>query len=151
MGLDVTAAATVKNWIQALSSQYGKTLILTTHQLDLAEELCQRIAIMQQGRKVSDHTVMELRNLHRKEAIKARVSADSEEMRVWVRQLWPDASLEYDLDAISLTIPSNGSRRLADVAAALDQWPCDILSLEQTVPSLEDIFVKITESPRQHV
>lgn len=87
LGLDVTAAATVKNWIQALSSQYGKTLILTTHQLDLAEELCQRIAIMQQGRKVSDHTVMELRNLHRKEAIKARVSADSEEMRVWVRQL----------------------------------------------------------------
>ncbi len=151
LGLDVTAAATVKNWIQTLSSQYGKTLILTTHQLDLAEELCQRIAIMQQGRKVSDHTVMELRNLHRKEAIKARVSADSEEMRVWVRQLWPDASLEYDLDAISLTIPSNGSRRLADVAAALDQWPCDILSLEQTVPSLEDIFVKITESPRQHV
>ncbi len=151
LGLDVNAAATVKNWIHVLSSQYGKTLILTTHQLDLAEELCQRIAIMQHGRKVADHTVVELRKLHRKESVKARVSADPEEMQVRVRQKWPDASLESDADAVSLTIPSNGSRRVEDVAAELSQWPCDILSLEQTVPTLEDIFVKITDSPKQHV
>ncbi len=151
LGLDINAAVTVKQWIKTLSTQYGKTLILTTHQLDLAEELCQGIAIMRQGRKVADHTVQELRNLHRKESVTARISATPAEVRAKVRRQWPEATMRHESDSITLAIPSDGKPSLAAVAAVLDQWPCDILSLEQSVPSLEDIFIQVIDNPQQHV
>ncbi len=151
LGLDINAAVTVKQWIQTLSAQYGKTLILTTHQLDLVEELCQSVAIMQHGRKVAHHTVQELRNLHRQESVTARVSAVPGAIRPRVQQQWPEATMRYEADAITITIPSDEKLRLADVAALLHQWPCDILSLEQAVPSLEDIFIQVTDTPKQHV
>ena len=151
LGLDINAAITVKHWIKTLSAQYGKTLVLTTHQLDLAEELCQSIAIMQHGRKVADHTVQELRNLHRKESVIARIAAVPEETRSRVQQQWPEATMRHESDVITLTIPSDAGLRLADVAAVLDRWPCDILSLEQSVPSLEDIFIKVTDDPEHNV
>jgi len=151
LGLDVNAAVTVKQWIQTLSTQYGKTLLLTTHQLDLAEELCQSIAIMQHGRKVADHTVQELRNLHRKESVIARISAAPEKIRARVQRQWPAATMRHEADAITLTIPSDAELKLADVAAVLHRWPCDILSLAQSVPSLEDIFIKVTDQAPQNV
>jgi len=33
----------------------------------------------------------------------------------------------------------------------LHRWPCDILSLAQSVPSLEDIFIKVTDHAPQNV
>ena len=40
LGLDVQSARTVKEWIRRLASEQGKTVLLTTHQLDMAQELC---------------------------------------------------------------------------------------------------------------
>ncbi|MCL5994940.1 MAG: hypothetical protein M1546_02655 [Chloroflexi bacterium] len=39
-------------WI-ALASEQGKTVVLTTHQLDMAQELCDRVAIMSKGHLLS--------------------------------------------------------------------------------------------------
>lgn len=150
LGLDVNAGLTVKTWIKTLPEQYGKTLVLTTHQLDLAEELCQRIAIMRAGRKVADHTVQELRALHKKETVTAKVTADPEEICTLGMQQWPDARLQVKTDSLQITIPSNGNTKLTDIAKTLDCWPCEIISLEQTVPTLEDIFIDVTESSPNH-
>jgi len=38
IGLDVEAARTVKDWIVRLAREQGKTVVLTTHQLDMAQE-----------------------------------------------------------------------------------------------------------------
>src|SRR5260370_17695011 len=60
IGLDVEAARTVKDGIVGLAQEQGKTVVLTTHQLDMAQELCDRVAIMRSGRIVADLPVLEL-------------------------------------------------------------------------------------------
>lgn len=50
LGLDVAAARTVKEQVLRLARAEGCTIILTTHQLDVAQELCGRVAIMNRGR-----------------------------------------------------------------------------------------------------
>ncbi|GHO47290.1 ABC transporter ATP-binding protein [Ktedonospora formicarum] len=54
LGLDVQAAQTVKAWIARLCREQGKTIVLTTHQLEIVEALCERVAIMQQGHLIAD-------------------------------------------------------------------------------------------------
>src|SRR5258708_23955759 len=60
LGLDVQMARTVKDWIARLAHEQGKTVVLTTHQLALAQELSDRIAIIDQGRLLTDLPVREL-------------------------------------------------------------------------------------------
>ncbi len=63
LGLDVRSARTVREWIVKLSRQRGKTVVLTTHQLDMAEEVCDRIAIMHRGALIADQPVTDLLSL----------------------------------------------------------------------------------------
>ncbi len=63
LGLDVPSSRTVKQWISRLSREEGKTVILTTHQLQMAEELCDRVAIMRAGKLLANEPVAKLLNL----------------------------------------------------------------------------------------
>jgi ABC-2 type transport system ATP-binding protein len=53
LGLDPLAREAVWQHIEALRSQYGTTILLTTHYMDEAESLCTRVAIMRNGRLVA--------------------------------------------------------------------------------------------------
>ncbi len=50
VGLDPVARRTVWEHIRALRSQFGTTILMTTHSMEEADELCERVAIMSQGR-----------------------------------------------------------------------------------------------------
>lgn len=60
-GLDIEARHEVWQLIRQLSREQGMTILLTTHLLDEAERLCQRIGIIKQGRLLTEGTLPELR------------------------------------------------------------------------------------------
>lgn len=66
LGLDPVAARALKKMIRQIADQ-GRTVLLTTHYMQEAEELCDRIAIINHGELVALDTVDGLRNLARKE------------------------------------------------------------------------------------
>jgi len=59
LGLDVEATQTVKRLIREIASE-GRAILLTTHQLDIAEELSDRVAIINQGAIVAEESTGEL-------------------------------------------------------------------------------------------
>src|SRR5262245_36279318 len=73
IGLDVQTARTVKEWIAQLAHEQGKTIVLTTHQLALAQELSDRIAIIDHGRLLTDLPVRELLARFRQEIYEIRL------------------------------------------------------------------------------
>jgi ABC-2 type transport system ATP-binding protein len=60
LGLDVEAARTVRDWITHLAAGEGKTIVLTTHQLAIAQELADRIAVIRDGNIIADLPTAEL-------------------------------------------------------------------------------------------
>ena len=62
VGLDPRSARRLKELFQALAAG-GRTVILATHILEIAEKLCHRVGIMAHGRLVAEGTVGELREL----------------------------------------------------------------------------------------
>ncbi|KAM3098092.1 ATP-binding cassette domain-containing protein [Phormidesmis sp. 146-35] len=59
LGLDVEATQTVKRLVREIARE-GCAILLTTHQLDIAEELSDRVAIISQGTIVAEQTTQEL-------------------------------------------------------------------------------------------
>jgi ABC-2 type transport system ATP-binding protein len=62
VGLDPTARAAVWERVRGLRDQHGTTILLTTHYMEEADELCDRIGIMHRGRLVALGTAKELKH-----------------------------------------------------------------------------------------
>jgi ABC-2 type transport system ATP-binding protein len=60
-GLDVEVAEDIREFIRCIVDERGMTVILTSHQLYEVEEMCDRIAVIDEGRVVAEGTVPEIR------------------------------------------------------------------------------------------
>ena len=81
IGLDPVGAKELRELIKKLSKE-GVTILLTTHYMPEAEELCDRIAIIKKGKLLAIDNVVGLQNLvsnERKEEIKAKKEREQEE------------------------------------------------------------------------
>lgn len=61
IGLDVVVKEKVRNAIKEINNKYGTTVILTTHDLEDIEELCNRIIIIDKGVKIYDGSLKEIK------------------------------------------------------------------------------------------
>jgi ABC-2 type transport system ATP-binding protein len=64
IGLDVTAKNRIRGFLKELNEREQKTILLTTHDMDDIEQLCKQIIIINQGQKVYDGTLEELRAIY---------------------------------------------------------------------------------------
>src|SRR5712692_9903927 len=141
LGLDVQMARTVKDWIARLAHEQGKTVVLTTHQLALAQQLGDRIAIIDQGRLLTDLPVRALLDRFRQDTYEIRLGGP----------LAPSASPW--LDGFSVTPSADGGSslrgpmpdqdRLYDLLEKLRAQQLPLLAVEPVEPTLEDVFVQI--------
>jgi len=145
VGLDVEAArdvrAYIKEWIHATP---GRTILLTTHYMHEAEELCDRVAIIHKGRIVACDTPAALR---RRTAGGTYFVLTTEPLdgTAWVSQVpgvqRADARASDGRTELRLQLADDGV--IAGVVKALADRERRIFSLQKIEPSLEDVFVQI--------
>ncbi len=142
LGLDVAAARMVKERVQQLCREQGRTVVLTTHQLDVAQELCDRVAIMSKG---------QLRTLEQKENLLEMFSSQEYEFKI-------DGPIpEPALRNFGVVLPGEVSGTttfrmilhhagaLYGVMDALRATGRQVLSVTKKEADLEKIFVHFTE------
>ena len=64
IGLDIVVKDNIRKAIRLINEQYNTTVILTTHDIGDIEELCSRIIIIDEGRKIYDGTLQHLRDTY---------------------------------------------------------------------------------------
>ena len=155
LGLDVSAARAVRELVVGWQAAVpGRTILLTTHYMAEADELCERIAIVDHGRILAIGTPAELKQRVQRESI----------FRLELDRLdgGPDALARLP-GVVSATIASDGSAggepgarqtvevnlvlvedaALGGVVGALSGLGARILALRKSEPSLEDVFVEL--------
>ena len=141
LGLDVHAARTVKQWIDKLAHEQGKTIILTTHHLDMAQTLCDRIAIINKGRIVTNKPTHELIDLFRKDHYQITVRGHpNSHANALPRDL--KITEENGNTTLSGRIPQKDVYRYLD---ALRDAGLPLVSVIQVEPDLEEIFIRYME------
>jgi len=124
-GLDPHSAKEIRNLIKKLSSE-GITVFLTTHYLEEAELLCNRVAIIDKGEIIA---------LDKTRELKCRYS--SGELRVRIK--------ENGLCEI-LTLSMESDETIKIVKELMEKRK--VLSIHSVEPTLEEVFLKITERGR---
>jgi len=143
LGLDVQAARKVKELVVHLARDQGKTIVLTTHQLDMAQDVCDRIAIMSKGQTVTDRPTAELLDLFREEHYQLWVAGTLSPEAISVLEGMAIEKSEGGT-LISGAIASQG--QLYDLIARLRSFDLDLLSVNPVEPNLEEIFVHLVDN-----
>lgn len=140
LGLDVQASAVMKKWIFKLAKEQGKTVVLTTHQLDMAEELCDRVAIMRKGNLLVDKPLNSLLHLFRQEHYEIRVKGMLNETQ---SACFDDLSASYSDGETVLTGSISGQKVLHKYLDIIKDLDVPLLSVQRIEPNLEDVFVQL--------
>jgi ABC-2 type transport system ATP-binding protein len=139
-GLDPQARRAIWDLVRGIR-QRGKTVFLTTHLMEEAERLCDRVAIIDQGRIVDIGTPAQLVQRHCPERTVVVVSPDA---RAAARfQAIPDVG-SVILDGTQVTIRGAGRGLVTDVIECVAEHRIDVIDFRTEVPSLEDVFLKVT-------
>jgi ABC-2 type transport system ATP-binding protein len=142
LGLDVQAARAVRDLVARLAREQGKTVVLTTHQLDMAEALCDRVAIISRGRIIADQPVEELLDLFREEyyqiEVEGIVPGDAAALFEGM------AAGEKNGNTV-LSGPVTDQDDLYDTLHRLRDMGFPLVSVSRAEPDLEEAFVRLLD------
>jgi ABC-2 type transport system ATP-binding protein len=137
-GLDIEARYEIWDLIRRLKSQ-GMTILLTTHLLDEAERLCQKIGILKGGRIVAEGRLEELRKRIPAQEILV-VQTPDEEQAIARAQEFGFTPRRYGND-LAFWLPEQ--LELKEIIARFDGIPLD--SITRQPVRLEHIYVEVTQ------
>jgi ABC-2 type transport system ATP-binding protein len=140
IGLDVAAARTVKDWIVHLARDEGKTVVLTTHQLAIAQELSTRIAVMRHGGIIADMPTGELLSRFAEDRFQVRVSWP---LNGFAGMLPAGARAEADGQSTRVTLRDVSQTALHHFLSELRAKDIPLLSVTRAQPDLEEVFLRL--------
>jgi ABC-2 type transport system ATP-binding protein len=147
-GLDVQSARLIKDMLQRLGD-VGKTIFLTTHDMEEANQFCNRVAIINKGKIVAIDAPEKLR-LATSSMHSVEVSFASAVNQETLAQL-PGITTMRKLGDKYRLYTDNPGDLVVSLVKHSDAVGSKIISLNILAPSLEDAFVALTEKETSHV
>jgi ABC-2 type transport system ATP-binding protein len=128
--------------------QEGRSVLLTTHDMDEAEQLCDRIAVIDGGRIIAEGAPREL-IAGSQSAISVSVQASAPLERNWLAHLPHVGEIACDGAGARFTT-TDLNRALSELTASLDAQRIQIIGLRAGKATLEDVILELTgSSPRE--
>jgi ABC-2 type transport system ATP-binding protein len=122
----------------------GTCVLYTTHYMEEAESLCDRLAIMDHGRVIAQGTLAELRAMmSERDLLRFTGVWDTEAVHKALGQLDGVEIVHVGDSSASVSTP-NASSRLPSIFAALSAAGADVRGATLTQSSLESLFIKLT-------
>jgi ABC-2 type transport system ATP-binding protein len=144
-GLDPRSRRTTWEIVRGLVAG-GATIFLTTQYLEEADELADRIALLDQGKLVAEGTADQLKRLIPGGHIRLQFT-DADGLEAAARTL---GEVVRDDEALILQVPSDGSvESLRALIDRLDDAQIKVDSLSVHTPDLDDVFLALTGQPKK--
>ncbi len=143
-GLDTHTRRRIWDYIKELNAREGVTIILTTHQMEEADYLCERVGIMDRGKLIALDTPQNLKDL---------IGSDLVSLEININRGSYDYGVFKKLDFVTDFIAHDGfvtlkmergDLRIPAIIEAANKSGIEIKSVNLRKPSLEDVFLHFT-------
>lgn len=147
LGLDVNAARTVRNFVKEwINEERERTVLLTTHYMMEADELCDRIAIIDNGRIMACDTPENLKKIVKMDTTLTLSVAGLKDINGFdtiagMRSFSSSKNVEGSVTTLRFVLEDETP--ISDIVSAVVSRGSKILSLQKTEPTLEDVFIKL--------
>ncbi|MFB4194612.1 ATP-binding cassette domain-containing protein [Streptomyces carpaticus] len=148
-GLDPRGRGEVWDAVRRLTAA-GTTVLLTTHYLDEADQLSDRIVVMNHGRKVTEDTPAGLKRAFggdRLEVVVATAADLPAAVEAVARVSGDGTPPEPDTERLSVTAPvTDGVAALTDVARSLQDRGVTVTDIGLRRPTLDEVYLRLTDT-----
>ncbi len=139
-GLDPQSRRAIWDLVRGIRAR-GKTVFMTTHLMEEAERLCDRVAIIEHGRIIDVDTPQGLVDQHCPERAVVLVTRDPAAEERFRALPHVDEVLRVDSE---FTIRGQGDGFVTEVIQCLAEHQIRVNDFRTVLPSLEDVFLKLT-------
>jgi ABC-2 type transport system ATP-binding protein len=142
LGLDVESARKMRDMIRHLTHVEGRSVLLTTHQMELVEELADRVGILRNGSLIQEGTLSELKSIFHSYIYKIRIRgewkiSDSIQKQFSISKISTTGdSMEFDLDCTD----RDGIYKFLE---HLKNEKIEIVHFYRMEEDLEEIFLRV--------
>jgi ABC-2 type transport system ATP-binding protein len=143
LGLDPQNRVAVWDYIRSLREEARLTLLLTTHYMEEAESLAERVGIIDRGKLVAAGSPQQLIHGMGADVVRIRGEGDLASFSLRVSSLEGVESVSAESDCVLVGV-DQGSQRLASIVEAAIATDLAIAEVNVSSPNLGDAFLKVT-------
>ena len=140
IGLDLVVKDNIRKAIKEINEMYGTTVILTTHDIGDIEELCSRIIIIDEGKKIYDGSLEKLKDTYgtkRKVSMEVKHAQKIKELNLAEKLGVKKEELEYSFDEGKKTLSVSFDKHKLQVP--------QVMSAVMEVTEVQDVQIQETE------
>lgn len=145
-GVDANAVLTIHSLIKNVAAN-GKTIFLTSHNLDEVEKLCDEIAIMDKGIIQEQGSMAQLRKKYQSQVtVKVKHNIIPNEQKTVLTEIFSKLARDIIWDAEYTTLVADEESIIPIIHRAFARLNIDVYRIEVDEPSLEEIFLNLNAS-----
>jgi ABC-2 type transport system ATP-binding protein len=142
LGLDVQTRSKMWHYIEGLNKDKGLTVFMTTHYLDEADSLCDRIAIIDHGMIKVSGTPAELKQAHGGDIITLTLVEDGDDLTGFLSAIEGVESVKRNGRVYRIKLPKT-EKALPAIVAGLVQKEAEIAEIDFSKPTLDQVFLDV--------
>lgn len=143
-GLDPQSRIAIRELTERLNSS-GMTIVYTTHDMEEADKLCERLAVMDHGEIIAEGTPSELKIKHGGgHKIELELDKFDDALLKEITEYVAGTSYNLEGDKIEIHVPTFRGGLLHSLSRFLEKKRIEVKELRSLEPSLEDVFLNLT-------
>jgi ABC-2 type transport system ATP-binding protein len=145
VGLDIQTRRKIWEYIKKIHTEFDMTIFLTTHYMEEADKLCDRIGIMDDGKIQVIDTPENMKNALGNEVISLEIeeSANRDSFLSEIKKIKLVKKINEDGSKLIL-FASNGTKIIPTIFQISSELDLTITSISLTQPTLDDVFISYT-------
>ncbi|HCZ07457.1 MAG: type transport system ATP-binding protein [Thermotogota bacterium] len=148
LGLDVTAAVELRKLLRRIVKEKGKTILLSTHDMNLVEEIADRVAIMNHGKLIVCEEKSKLMRLFSARSYRIKlVTNNSFDLEAFKEFEPRDPAISNGVMEFSVDLSE--PRKFFGFVERLKSFGVEVESIEQETVNFEKIFMKLVEQTEE--
>lgn len=151
LGLDVEAGYEVRQLLRDIAHVEGKTIIISTHDMPVVQDLCERTVIINNGKVVVDDRVANLLKLFESSAYSIALGAAlSEQQLSLLTARFPLITYNQDAHNTNLQVNLEQNEDIYELLDILRMEQTPVEGIDRTTINFEQVFMKIVKGERDH-
>lgn len=151
LGLDVETSYELRDTLKDICAAERRTFVVSSHDMDVIQDVCKRIIIMNYGRIIADEKMDELLSVFKSRSYKLIVEGEpDEEMLAQLRSQFAQAEIKRAEHQFSIVIDLPEHKMLYSLLDLLKLYEANIETINQQEPDLEKAFLSLVRKEREN-